>query len=475
MSRPTALLLLLSAAACASAQVNLSVVQAGVSTPAGEIVSFGSVAAGWDVSDVVFNITYTGAAPNYYLTYFQLQQGTPFSVLRADWQTLPVAIPSAGLSLTVRYRPNQVSKSDSATLQVGDAANPITVILNGQGTPGFTVLAAGQPLPAGTPVSFGSVQIGSSQTVVLTLANHTDSPLTVGAIAFQGGSFHLSGVSPAGSSVPSQASAAVPLAFSPTAAGPQQGTLTIGVATFPLTGTGLPSVSAALPAASILLAPATLASAQQGSLMVNLASQSAIAGNGVVTLAFQPAAANGEDDPAIAFADGTRSAAFTVAQGSSAGEFAAGPSVAFGAGTTAGTLTFTVTLGDHTAQTALTIPAAAVGIDAAVAARNVACAPTLLYCTAVNVELQVNGWDNTRSTSQIVFNFLNASGSSVTPGGIAVDGSTAFQSYFAASDLGGVFGLTALFPITGDANQVVAAVVQITNSVGRVSSAKITF
>jgi len=477
---------LLAAAACASAQVTLSTVQGGVATPVGEAVPFGSVAAGWDVSDIVFNITYTGSAPTYYLTYFNLQQDTPFSfsILKTDWQSesLPVAIPVGGLNFTVRFQPNRTAVSFPATLQVQDPTSPdsITVILFGQGIPGFTVVAANQPLSAGASIPFGSVQVGSSHSVTMTLTNpppppgQTGTSLMVGAIAFQGSAFQLAGASPAGALVPSGSSAELQLIFSPTAAGPQQGTLTIGVASFPLNGTGVAPPPPVFPTPSIQLNLATPASAQQGSLSVNLASGSVSSGSGTVTLAFQPAV-SGVDDPTVTFADGTRSANFTVAEGASAGQFAGGPSVSFGTGTTAGTLVFTVTLGTSTAQANVTIPAAVVGIDAAVAARNVACAPAVVYCTTSNVQLQVNGWDNTRSASQLVFSFFDSSGNAIAPGNITVSAASAFAQYFAGSGLAGVFGLNALFPVNGDSNQVVAAVVEIVNSAGTAQSTKITF
>jgi hypothetical protein len=41
--------------------------------------------------------------------------------------------------------------------------------------------------------------------------------------------------------------------------------------------------------------------------------------------------------------------------------------------------------------------------------------------------------------------------------------------------MAGVFGVSALFPVTGDSNQVVSAIVQIVNSAGTVQSATITF
>ncbi|HTQ56851.1 MAG TPA: hypothetical protein VMI94_20430 [Bryobacteraceae bacterium] len=474
MRRIPGFLVALAVAAAAPAQVTLSTVVNGVTTPvaAGGVVPFGAVAAGWATADVAFNISYTGTATTYYLTYFSLQQDTPFSVLKSDWKTLPAVIPPGGLNFTVRFQPNQIADF-SATLAVGDASS--VVYLLGNATAGFTVVAANQTVPAGSPVAFGDVQVGASQSVLVTLANQTGNSLTVGPLTIEGSAFQISGSSPAGATVPAGSSANLQLVFTPTVAGPQQGTLTVGVYPIPLTGTGLAPPPPAYPKPSIQVTLATAASAQQGSISVSLASASAASGAGTVTLAFQSAVAGVSDDPMIAFTDGARSAAFTVAAGSAQGQFANGPSISFDTGTTAGTLTFTVTLGNSTAQASVTIPAASIGIDAAVAARDVACDPSEVYCTAVNVELQINGWDNTRSASQIVFTFFNSAGSVIAPGNITVAATAPFAQYFAGSDLGGVFGLHALFPVTGDSDQVVAAQVQITNSAGTAQTARITF
>jgi hypothetical protein len=486
------LFVLLAAAACASAQVTLSTVQGGVVTPVPPLYPFGSVALG-SVADVEFRLTNTGLDPVYltnlaltgttsqtppYTPYFSVACAlSPDLCFGTSLQELPIKItPSGILDFTVQFEPFQLgSPGGSATMTIA-AGNAIVVFLTGTGVAGLTALWNNQPLGAGETVSFGNVQVGSSQTIKLMLANQTTAPLTVPAIpTLTGGAFSLAGSALSGPTVAPGSSAELDVTFVPIATGPQQATLTIGLSTYPLQGTGVAPPPPVFPAPSIQLNPATLASAQQGSLSVSLASGSAASGGGTVTLAFQSAVGGVSDDPTVTFADGTRSAAFTVAVGASAGQFAAGPSVSFGTGTTAGALVFTVTLGSHTAQANLPIPAAVIGIDAAVAARDVACAPSELYCTATNVELQINGWDNTRSTSQIVFSFFDSSGNAIAPGNIAVDGTTAFQSYFAGSALAGVFGLHALFPVNGDSNQVVAAVVEIANSAGAVQSSRITF
>src|ERR1039457_21275 len=499
MSRPAGLFVLLVAAACASAQVTLSTVQGGVAKPAPSVYDFKSVALG-SVADVDFRLTNTGSSPVYLSELALLGTPSPpppytpyFSVVcalspdlcgGAPLQQLPILInPTGTLDFTVQFEPFQLG-SPSATMTICAAAvcegNTISIFLTGTGVPGLSVLWNNQPLGAGETVSFGNVQVGSSQTIALMLSNQTNPqvPLTVPAIPpLTGGSFSLGGSALSGPTVAPGASAELDVTFTPTptATGAQQATLTIGLNTYQLQGTGVAPPPPVFPAPSIQLNLATPASAQQGSLSVSLASGSVSSGSGTVTLAFQSAVSGVSDDPTDTFANGTRSASFTVAEGASAGQFAGGPSVSFGTGTTAGTLAFTVTLGSTPAQANVTIPVAVVGIDAAVAARNVACAPTLLYCTTTNVQLQINGWDNTRSTSQLVFSFFDSSGNAIAPGNITVAAASTFQQYFAGSTLAGVFGLHVLFPVNGDSNQIVAALVQIINSVGTVESEKITF
>jgi hypothetical protein len=485
------LFLLLAAAACASAQVTLSTVQSGVATPVGQVYAFGSVALG-SVADVDFRLTNTGSAPVYLTdlslagTSSQAPPYTPnFSVAcalspqlcgGAQMQQLPILInPTGTLDFTVQFEPFQLGLP-SAVVTVA-AGNTITLFLTGTGVQGLTVLLDNQPLAAGQTVTFGSVQVGSSQTIALTLANQTNALLAVPAIPpLTSGGFSVAGSALTATSVPAGSSTELDVIFTPTAIGPQQATLTIGLSGYPLQGTGLAPPPAVFPLPSIQLNLPAPASAQQGTLSVGLASASASSGAGTVTLAFQSAVEGVSGDPTVVFADGTNSATFTVAQGASAGQFGAEATVSFGTGTTAGTLVFTVTLGSNPPQiTNVTIPAAVIGIDAAVAERNVACDIALIYCTATNIQLQINGWDNTRSASQLVFSFFDSSGAAIQPSPITVSAATAFQQYFAASDVAGVFGLYALFPVTGEADLVVAAQVQIINSAGTVQSASITF
>lgn len=454
------------ATAPAFGQLSMVTVQGATETPVGEAVDFGSVPFG-DGADLTFRVKNDGTKL-VYLTFLSLS-GTDFAIPKRP--LLPAAVEAGGiLDFAVHFQPDATG-SYSATLQ----ANEISTILLGKGVPGLTVLFNQQPLAPGQAIGFGDVQTGSTQTVTLLLTNQSGDALTVGAIAIQGSAFKLAGASPAGSVIASGNSATLKIAFAPTTAGAQHATLAIGVRSYPLLGGGVAPPPAELPKPSIQLDLPSAVSASQGRLSISLSEASKTNASGSVTLSFQSTVAGVDDDPAVTFADGSRSVSFSVVEGSSTGQFGSAASIQFGTGTTAGTLLFTVELGGNSAQNQITIPAAPIGIDAAVGVRNVSCVPADLYCTATNVELQVNGWDNSRTAAQLVFRFFDSSGNPIAPGDIPVDGGQSFRQYFQTSPLGGVFGLHARFPINGDGNQVTAAEVSLTNSAGTARTARIQF
>ena len=223
--------------------------------------------------------------------------------------------------------------------------NP-TVFLTGKGTPGLTLLLNNQPVAAGQAISFGSVQVGSTNVVQLMLANQTPGALTVPSIQpLVNSAFKISGPAVSRPTVPPGSSVELDVTFAPTVTGPQQTTLTLGVASFVLQGTGTAPPPPLLPQPSVQLNLPVVASAQQGTIGITLEAPCPADASGTVSLGFRPAATGGPDDPTVAFSDGSGSASFTVAKGATTGQFGTGPSASFGSGTTAGTLVFTVTFG----------------------------------------------------------------------------------------------------------------------------------
>jgi hypothetical protein len=320
-----------------------------------------------------------------------------------------------------------------------------------------------QPIGA-APVDFGSVQLGSSVVRHFAVANQTTVVLTAPAITVPASDFALTGVAPGGAVLQPGQSDDFYVQFSPTATGTRTGSLVIGNSTYALTGTGVAPPPPPLPNPGLSIVPAPQAlSAQQGAVTVTLDAASKTSGSGTLTLQFQPAPGL-TDDPAIVFVSGGRTAAFTVSPGDTQGHFGAQPTALFQTGTTAGTLVFTVQLGAVTAQQTIVILPALVGITTVQGVRS-----------AASVEVQVTGFDNTRTAGLIAFTFFNAAGNAIAPGAISTNATAYFASYFQNSSLGGVFLLTAVFLVTGDPSQVSAFQVEIANSVGTAQTARTAF
>jgi hypothetical protein len=326
----------------------------------------------------------------------------------------------------------------------------LTCLLSGGG--------ATQPLGAAT-VDFGVVEQGSAVTRHVVLLNQTNVPLTVPALATTGAGFTLGASTPGGTLVPPVQSAGFDVQFSPAGVGPATGSLLVGSRSYLLSGAGIPP---SLPAPRLSVAPVQALSAQQGTITVNLSQASAASGSGTVTLAFQPVVA-GATDPAIAFATGGQTAGFTVSAGDTQGQFGTQASVAFQTGSTAGSLSITVQLGSQTDRQTIVILPADVGVTAAQATRG-----------AGAIEVDVAGFDNTRTAGAVTFTFFDSQGNAIAPGAIRIDSTAAFAGYFQNS-AGGTFLLKAVFPITGDATQITAFEADLSNATGTTKGAKTNF
>ena len=376
--------------------------------------------------------------------------------------------PNQSADFYVRFSPTAAG-SRSGSLVIGDQSYALV----GTGVQLTYEVDAGsglQPLGAG-PVDFGSVELGVSLARHFAIANQTAVVLTAPAIAVSGGDFSLSGAAPSGQAVPPGHTADFYVQFTPTATGLRSGSLVIGGSTYGLTGTGVappPPQPPPLPNPGLSITLPQALSAQQGAVTVTLDATSKTSGSGTLTLDFQPGPGL-PDDAAVAFASGLRTATFTVSSGDTQGHFVGQPAEydttePFLTGTTAGALVFTVQLGGVTAQQTITILPATVGITAVQGVRS-----------ATGIQVQVTGFDNTHSAGLLTFTFFDAAGNAIAPGAISTNATASFASYFDSSRLGGVFLLTAVFPVTGDPSQISAFQVQIANSAGTAQTAQTTF
>jgi hypothetical protein len=449
-----ALLLALAGAAPAWTQFALYLVNGNIEQPVASVYSLGNVAPGTPAT-VPFLIRNISSA-NADLDLLTVS-GAGFT-LASPFSTVILA-PQASVNFTVVFNPSGTGSYSAFLESVGisvalTATVPVelTCLLNtGTGT---------APLVA--PVSFGSVTLGSAATVRITLLNQTNAILTAPGPLVSGAGFALSGPSPAGTVVDPTQSVAFAVQFSPTAAGAANGLLTIGQTSYALAGTGL---APALPRPQISLSLPQPDSDQQGTVAINLASASPVSGTGTVTLTFVPAipATDTVADPGIAFASGGQSVTFTVSSGDTQGHFGTALTAPFQTGTTAGTLTVAAQLGGNTAQQSVAILPAVVGVTAA---KGVLSTGT--------IEVDLTGFDNTRSAGQLSFTFYDPSGNVIGPGAISADGTAIFASYFKTS-AGGTFELKAVFPVVGNFSQIAEFQAAVTNSAGSATTTRISF
>ena len=236
---------------------------------------------------------------------------------------------------------------------------------------------------------------------------------------------------------------------------------------FSITGTPAPVVPSTLQLTLVLDQPAPSSNSQvKVSVTLNQNAPTGGFAGGLLTLTFTPAASLA-DDPSI-FLDGnlqdTRAQQFTVPAGANVAAFGTQNFVMLDTGTTAGTLTLIAALGDKSAQWGPYVIAATA-------------APVITSSTlgiaASGIQLVLQGFDASQSTSGLSFEFYATDGTVVSPGLITMDSSSLisdFSTYYKANTLlGGKFQLTANFPVTGDVTQIAKASVTLSNPTGAAS------
>ncbi|MCX6630261.1 MAG: choice-of-anchor D domain-containing protein [Candidatus Solibacter sp.] len=441
--RPTAacLLLALLLAPAASAQFDLFLVEGTAQRAAPPLYDFGSLYANESASAHfrVRNTSNAAATLNVLAV-----AGVGFTLVSP---ALPIGLaPQGAVDLSVVFR-----ATDAGTYSASLNSEGIAILLAATVAPRLTYrVGTGAGTALTGAVDFGGVVRGSAGLRRITIQNDTPLLLLIPAVSVQGADFALLAPAPSGQVLEPHQGGEFTIAFTPRIAGVRQGSLVIGDRSYPLLGTG---VDPPLPKPVVSLDLRQAASAQQGAVIIRFDAPAQTSGTGSVTLDFRGAA-----DAAIAFASGGRGATFPIAPGDLQAV------LPFQTGTTAGVLTFTAQIGGSIDQQSVTIAAASPGIATAQGVRS-----------ASALEIRITGFDNTRSLGALSFLFYDAAGNAIAPGAIRTDATADFARYFAASDLGGVFFLRAVFPVTGDAALVASCEVTLTNSAGSAKTQRTSF
>lgn len=434
------------------AQFNLFLVENGkdVAIP-DQLYSFGTKAVGGFVS-IEFHLRNAGA--DVVLTDLHFT-GADFLFVPSPPALPQTVLAGAAVDLMVQFIPSQPGPATAGLIANGAQL----ATFKGTGLASVAVsLQDGRPVPS--PLDFGSVERGKTAVHQIVVSNGTGSDVVV-HVDTTNAAFRLK---PATAQFPLAAGAQAPLEvdFVPTADGPQKGALEINQLVYPLTGIG---VDPPFPPPLAEFDKASYTSSQQGKLTVKLAAPSEATGPGEVDIDFNPGDASANSDSGIQFlSTGTRTVTFNVNQGDTVGHFGSETSTTFQTGTTAGNIVFTIKLGFFVSTKTLIIAPAVVGFDSRQAQR-----------TSAGLDLRLDAFDNTRSTSSMTFTFFDQGGTTLPPGAITVDESAALGTFFASSDLGGVFSLHAFFPVNGNPGQVAAVQVEMTNSSGTAQTGRLPF
>ena len=428
-------------APAAQAQFDLFLVEGTVERPAPAVYDFGVLYANESVT-AHFRLRNTSGAA---ATLNSLAVAGAGFTLTAP--TLPVGLaPQQAIDLSVAFR-----TADTGAYSASLHSEGTGILLIATVAPRLTYRVdsgAGVEFPAS--LDFGSVVRGGFAERRIAFRNDTPGVLIVPAISVQGVDFALDGAPPSGQAIAPGQGGEFKLVFTPQAIGIRQGSITLGDRNYPLLGTG---AGPPLPAPTVTLDLKQAASAQQGTMIVRFDAPAQTSGSGTATLDFQ-----GPADSAIGFAAGGRSVTFPIAPGDLQAV------LPFQTGTSAGVLTFTARVGGTSDRQSVTITGGPPAITAVQGGRS-----------AGAVEIDITGFDNTRSLGALSFTFYDAAGKSIAPGTLRTNAASDFASYFAGSDLGGVFVLRAVFPVTGDARVIAACEATLTNTSGSSSTQRTFF
>jgi hypothetical protein len=376
--------------------------------------------------------------------------GTGFS-LRGN-PSLPQQVsPGTNIDFRVRFEPNGHG-SYSGSLRVNDTF----IVLLASAAP--TITAAVEEgglwpeLTSGDTIVFGAARLDESLERRFLLSNSSRGPLMLDVLGVGGTQFRLVNAPSLPLTLTAGQAVEFRVEFAPDSAGIKQSALTVNNRTFVLEGVGLSPPFSTL---EILLDSGAMVSGRQSSVQVRLTEPAPTSGSGTLRMSFVPSDPSVADDPAVLFMNGERSIAMSASKGKSTLLLDGAESARFQTGTTVGEIRFTVELGDSRSEAGVTLPPAAVSIDSGISSK-----------TQTGIDVRVNGFDNTRTVSTVLFQFFDTSGRSLTPDPISVNVANSFRGYFSGTQIGGLFSLSATFPVAGDPSLLGAVEVQFVNVSG---------
>lgn len=362
---------------------------------------------------------------------------------------LPLTMPANGnADFRVRFRPSGPG-SYSGTLRVNRS---ISLLIRGSAAAGLSLLLERDRslITIDRTLEFGTVTAGERGRLALLIRNEAAGEIPVRQLNVAGTGFLLSQDLP--STVKAGEEARFEILCAPVKSGFLSGTLHFDGRTFTLAALAREPET---PSALIELDADAARSGKQSRVRVKLAAPARVSVGGTLRLEFKPAVEASAGDAAIQFlGNSSREIPVFVEAGSAAVALQDKPDAVFQTGTTAGTIVLRLKLGSEDREISIAVPPEAPRVDTVEMKRG-----------AGSVEVVVTGFDNHRTSGNIVFTFTDAAGRDLPA--VSAEAGPSFARYFRESEFGGLFRLRASFPVTGgDAASLARVAVKLANGIG---------
>lgn len=427
----------------------------------GQSVTFPDTPAdGLSKSTVTIQVTNTGNADG------TLQNvgvsGTDFTI--ANLPALPKTLsPTSSTTFDIVFQPTKPGPS-TGRLQIGNDSFPLT----GDGLGALLTVAADfgtgpVPIASKGTIAIPNTAVGTRRSVFIVVSNTGNLPTTVSAVSVSGVVFTTVPATLPVTLAPGQ-SQRFEVRFAPIGTGTVTGTLTVNDQSFTLVGSGDPP--AALPAVTISGVGPQTDPLQQPAATLQLAAPYTSDLRGQLTLAFLSDTFT--DDPAIQFANGTRTVNFTIPAGATTAVFdQLGKSAPFQTGTVSGSVVLTATF---TVGTVDLTPTTAPSLSTVIPQGAPQLSSVRLGTIGTNtLQLLISGYATSRSVQQLALQFTATAGTNLQTTAQTIDVSSAFTNWYAdpsSRQFGSQFTLTLTLTVTGDFNALQSISVTASNAKG---------
>ena len=397
---------------------------------------------------------------------------------------LPLVVPpNQSVSFTVNFQPTTPGRA-LGRLRIG--ADDFDLSSNGLGSTvnyAYVINNVANTVAGGGSVIFTPAAVGGSSRLRFTMTNTGTSTATVSSVGLAAPTtvFTLANVPALPVNLAANASAGFDVVFTPNALGTSTATLRVDNQTFTLSGAG--NAPPPLPEIKFDGATGTQDALQQPAVGLTIASAYPLALTGSLTLAFNSDVFS--NDPAVQFATGGRTVAFTIPANSTRAIFANNQNqIRVQSGSLAGSITLTPSINTTEGSINLT-PTTPPTLTLNVAPAT----PRILGValgskTATTITLLISGYATNRSVTTMRLQFTPVSGENVGTTDVTVPVEASFLGYYqgpASAPFGSLFTVSVTLTLAGDiknvssvTDTVQSVAVTLTNRVGASNSVPLT-